>query len=83
MPASPLANWYHSNRYSAESACLYCEGVVRHEHWCATCNRAVLYAYQIVLKPENLTTSDKLILHALGIVWANDKSQGSCQKSVC
>jgi hypothetical protein len=33
MSHNPSAS-YHSNAYSAESACLHCEGIVRHEPWC-------------------------------------------------
>ena len=59
----------HSNQYSADSACGHCDGVIRHEAWCATQNAGVLYAYQIVSDPGLLSTGDHLILHALGVAW--------------
>ena len=44
--------WSHSNRYSADSACAYCEGVVRHESWCATQNANLYYAFEAVVDPK-------------------------------
>jgi len=60
---------YHSNRYNAESACLHCNGIIRHEHWCMTLNPAVHYACEIVVYPYKLTTGDAIILHSLGVLW--------------
>jgi hypothetical protein len=60
---------YHSNTYSAESACLDCEGIVRHEPWCLTLNPAVHYACEIVRCPDKLTIGDGIILHPLGVLW--------------
>ena len=65
----------HSNRYSADSACVCCEGVIRHESWCATQNAIVHYAFQAVLDPKQLNLGDELILHGLGVVWATEKAQ--------
>ena len=79
MFANPAANWYHSNRYNAQSACEHCGGVVRHERWCITSDPLVQYAYGAVLDPEKLTLCDKLILHALGVAWATNKCQGACE----
>jgi hypothetical protein len=59
----------HSNRYSADSACGHCDGVIRHEPWCVTQNAAVQYATQVVSNPGLLSTRDHLILHALGVTW--------------
>lgn len=63
------ATWYHSNRYSAQSACEHCGGVIRHEDWCITIDPDVYYAYQIVLDPTKLTIGDALILRSLGVLW--------------
>lgn len=60
---------YHSNKYSADSACEHCAGILRHEKWCITVNLSVFYAYEIVLHPENMTEHDRCILHALGVAW--------------
>ncbi len=62
--------WYHANRYSAESACEHCDGIIRHERWCITTNPRVLYAYEVILTPSKLEVQDQLILHALGVKWA-------------
>lgn len=77
----PAASWYHSNQYSAKSACEHCGGVVRHEKWCITCDPEVQYAYEVVLDHEKLTLADRLILHALGVVWGRNSCQGNCQSA--
>ena len=41
----------HSNRYSADSACEYCDGVVNQESWCDTHNANANYAFEAVLDP--------------------------------
>ena len=69
MPGIQPKGWYHSNRYSAESACRHCNGVIRHERWCPTRNPQVAYAYQILADPSRLSLRDQLILHALGVSW--------------
>ena len=79
MFANPAANWYHSNRYSAQAACEHCGGVVRHEKWCRTCDPVVHYAFGVVDDPEKLSFRDRMILHALGVVW--DPRQAACQKT--
>jgi hypothetical protein len=61
----------HSNRYSADSACGHCGGVIRHEPWCVTQSTRVHYAFQVVTDPARLTVEDCLILHALGAAWMN------------
>ena len=69
MSESSTKVWFHSNRYTAESACEHCGGVLRHESWCITVDATVYYAYQIVLDRGKLTAGDALILHALGVTW--------------
>lgn len=81
MPVHPAASWYHSNQYNAQAACEHCGGIVRHEHWCITCDALVQYAYGVVLDPEKLTLRDRLILHALGVSWLHNSSQGPCQSA--
>jgi len=78
MLANPAASWYHSNQYNAQAVCEHCGGVVRHENWCITRDPLVQYAYGIVLDPRKLTFSDGLILHSLGVCWAQAGCQGSC-----
>ena len=69
MPVQDHLPSSHSNRYSADSACGHCDGVIRHELWCITQNTSVQYAYQAVSDPDHLSAGDKLILHALGATW--------------
>ena len=69
MSAVSSPKWYHTNKYTAEAACEECGGVVRHAYWCAVCNPAVAYAYEIVRNGSKLTIEDQLILHALGVAW--------------
>ena len=79
MPAKPAAFLYHSDQYSAQSACEHCGGIVRHERWCITCDAGVQYAYGAVLDPEKLTLCDRLSLHALGASWEKNRCNGTCQ----
>lgn len=72
---------YVSNRYFAASACKLCEGVVRHEPWCARENSNTAYAWAIVQNPELIGYGDALALHALGVVWGERVCGGSCAKS--
>ena len=69
----------HSNRYSADSACAYCDGVVHHESLCATQNANAHYAFEAVLDPTQLSVGDELNLHALGVVWTTVKARASQQ----
>lgn len=62
---------YHSNRYSAQSACQHCEGIFHHESWCLTINPVVHYACEIVAYPDKLTVGDELVLHSLGVLWSH------------
>ena len=75
MPTQNQLPWGHSNRYSADSACLHCEGVIRHESWCLEQNANVHYAYQAVSEPDWLSLGDQLILHALGVAWTAETIQ--------
>jgi len=52
-----------------ESACTHCEGIVRHELWCATQSAIVQYAMTAFLDPDQLSIEDELILHGLGVTW--------------
>ncbi len=67
---------FHSNRYSADSACEHCGGVVRHENWCITRDALVFYAYDAVLHPGKLSSEDVLRLHGMGVTWT--ACQGTC-----
>jgi hypothetical protein len=72
MSSANSTAWKHSSKYSAESSCKHCEGVIRHEPWCVTESQAVSYAYDILLDAGKLTLEDRLILHALGVAWVNN-----------
>ena len=65
----------HNNKYSADSACVYCDGIIRHESWCATQSANVQYAFEAVLDPDKLDIRDELILHALGAAWIAERIQ--------
>lgn len=58
-------------RQNAQSGCEHCHGVTKHESWCVTLDPKVSYARQIVDEASKLTFSDALILHSLGVVWAD------------
>lgn len=81
MGSNNLVTFIHSNRYSADSACEHCEGVVRHEAWCITVSSIVLYAYQVALDATKLTIGDQLILHALGVVWRDNPNEDTISSS--
>ena len=38
MPEQDQQPLSHCNKYAADSACVHCEGIIRHESWCATQN---------------------------------------------
>lgn len=61
---------YNSTQYKAPAACALCEGVLAHEAWCASRDPGASYAFQIVVDASRLTTGDSLILHSLGVAWA-------------
>jgi hypothetical protein len=65
--------WADSNAHRAEFSCEYCQCVEHHEFWCITQNLEVLRAWQAVLDPAQLGLHDELILHALGVAWADKK----------
>jgi len=52
--------WFHSKRYSAQTACEHCGSAVHHEPWCMTLNTETFYAYKIVMDPTALTVGDAL-----------------------
>ena len=79
MFANPAASWYSSNQHLARPACEHCGGTLRHERWCITCDALVQYAFAAVLDPGKLALVDRLILHALGVVW--EKSPKICSSS--
>ena len=76
MPVENQVAFHHGNRYSAESACVCCDGVIRHEFWCATQNAVVRYAFQAVSDAKHLNLRDELILHGLGVAWTAEGIQG-------
>ena len=70
MPVENQLPLSHSNKYSADSACGHCDGVLRHEPWCVTQNASVQYAYKAVSDASHLSRVDHhLIFHALGAAW--------------
>ena len=79
MSDNSAASVFHSNRYTAASACEHCAGIVRHEHWCITVDRTVYYAYEIVSDSGKLTLGDAIILHSLGVAWTANKCRGNCK----
>jgi hypothetical protein len=66
----------HDKHYIA-AACVHCDGVIRHESWCATQSANVHYAFRAALDPGQLSLGDKLILHALGVAWAAERKSGT------
>jgi hypothetical protein len=59
-------------RHNAE-ACEHCQGLTDHEPWCVTRDPSVCYAYQIVAEASKMTYADTLILHSLGVTWAETR----------
>lgn len=82
MPLQDKVPLVHSNRYSADSACAHCDGVIRHETWCITQNAVVQYAYQVVNDPACMSRGDRLILHALGATWTAKGTRRKRPKSL-
>ncbi|MGA8623018.1 MAG: hypothetical protein WB660_31400 [Candidatus Sulfotelmatobacter sp.] len=66
---------FHSNRYTAQSTCEHCQGVIRHEPWCITVDQTVYYAYEIVADASKLTVGDSIILHSLSVAWSANRCQ--------
>jgi hypothetical protein len=62
---------YSSNQSKTQFACALCEGTFTHQAWCASRDPGAPYAYQIVVDASKMTTGDTLILHSLGVAWAN------------
>jgi len=73
MPLAETKKSYPSNRYSADSKCEYCAGVIRHEPGCATQNALVAYAYLTAAGVAPLSEQDTLILYALGVTWSDSR----------
>jgi hypothetical protein len=69
MPTQSEPPLRHSNRYTADSACLHCDGVIRCEPWCATQSENVHYAFQLLSDSNLLSLADEINLHALGVTW--------------
>ena len=80
MPVQDELPLRHSNQYSADSACVHCDGVIRHESWCATQNANVRDAFQAALYSDKLSVGDGLILHALGVVWTLEGSRANLRR---
>ena len=64
-----VEKWYFTNKYSASAQCPHCEGIIRHEQWCASQNVNTRYAMAITADPELMTPGDLIILRGLGIIW--------------
>jgi hypothetical protein len=79
MPTTQSSAWMHSNRYSADTACEHCDGIVRHEAWCITRSQLIRYAYQAVLDASSLSVGDHISLHALGVRWVDNTCTGACK----
>jgi len=56
---------------NAKGICDHCHGILKHESWCVTLDPQVSYARQIVNEASKLTFADSLILHSLGVTWAD------------
>ncbi len=80
MSSANSAVWHHGVKYSADSACQHCDGIIHHEPWCIMVNAAVSYAYEVLLDARKLSIADELMLHALGVAWDDDygKCPGAC-----
>jgi hypothetical protein len=70
MPEQNNLPLLDSNQYRVDSACVHCDGIIRHQSWCVTQSGNVYYAFQAVEDASQLNTADELMLHALGVVWA-------------
>ena len=81
MSTTQTSTSMHSNRYSADKSCEHCDGVIRHESWCITRSQRIRYAYQAVLDANQLGEGDQIILHGLGVQWANNTCAGACESS--
>lgn len=71
---SDQPKWFHGNKYNADLACIYCEGITRHALWCPTECEIVYYAMQAVICPAHLTIADHLNLHGMGVAWTGHVS---------
>ncbi len=67
-------NSSHRNGLSnAAKVCEHCQAEGEHEPWCITRDPRVSYAYEIVAEASKLTFADTLILHSLGVTWAETR----------
>jgi hypothetical protein len=64
-------NVHQTKQSSEELACQLCDGIFEHAAWCATREPRVSYAYRLVADASAITLADSLILHSLGVAWAN------------
>ena len=71
---------YNSKQYKTKAACALCEGVFAHESWCAARDPGASYAFQIVVDASKITTGDSLILHSLGVAWAEAVLTGAPER---
>jgi hypothetical protein len=74
MSAQNQLPLHYSNQYSADSSCMHCDGLIRHESWCVTQSANVHYAFQAILDADQLSFGDHLNLHALGVAWSQKDS---------
>lgn len=78
MSTTQSTPWMYSNRYSADKSCEHCDGVIRHETWCISRSQLIRYAHHAVLDASQLSAGDHIILHALGVRWADNACAGAC-----
>jgi len=55
--------------------CARCGGFVLSESWCEAVNACVRYARDVVLHPSHLSFGDRMILHALGVLWTHGRER--------
>ena len=80
MSTRPQTELSPTNQLTAGSVCDHCAGVTSHETWCITCNAMVRYAYGAVMEGGRLTLGDELSLHALGVEWTAETSEGEIRR---
>jgi len=55
--------------------CARCGGFVLCESWCESVNSCVRYARDVVLHPSRLSFGDRILLHALGVLWTHGRER--------
>ena len=55
--------------------CARCGGFVLCESWCESVNACVRYARDVVLHPSRLSFGDRILLHALGVLWTHGRER--------